>query len=790
MASKEEIQIILDAQLKNSKKTIEAVKKLEKNIKGADKSIKQAEKSTKFFSTTLGKLAGAVGLGYAINSVKNFTASIIKSRGQMEQYEIAFEVMLGSAEKAGKLLEEITEFAEKTPFELNGLVKSSKELLAFGVEADKVIPTLETLGNIASGTGVDISRLTFVFGQVKTAGKLFAQDLNQFTQAGVPLISALAKELNIAEEEVKQFGSEGKIAFEDVERALTTLGNTKFANLMKRQNDTVLGQFSNLQDVIGKFTRSLGKPLEGVVKKTTQSLIGFFERLIKTVEENEDAIREWVEGFISGISTAFSVIKDFSSFFIEFFSNKFVQLIGGAVVAIKGLRVALTLLSKHPFILGLTALATGVSLLKDKFEGLSNSVRKVADGLNKIGQSAFDKLFGKTPDKIEAPRMTIRPELESRALQSLGIPQQSKPVKQTLISEIEETTKKSTKKEKTGEDKKAKEKKLKNDLLAIDKDYNTKKLNQQAKSVEKQNELNQLASWGYYDEAEKKIEAKELELNSLKEANDLELEQQQEKLDLLREIKGEDNELVLEQEAEFRLTKAEQQAEFDEQQDELKQARENLIKVKELQKKKEEQKLLKEKQLSIKLFENEKFKMVESGLSQIVNLTNSKNKELSRIGKAAAIAQIGISTAKGAVEAFNSASFLPAPANILVGSAMAGTVIAYGAEQISNVARNSFAVGSPNIERDQVANVHAREIIVPATFADGLRNGELVLGNAESLDNQQADEQRGGLTIITNFEGANFYGVADKDEMIKEMSETISENIADGIIQPFPTEQI
>lgn len=789
MASKEEIQIILDAQLKNSKKTIDAVKKLEKNIKGADKSIKQAEKSTKFFSTTLGKLAGAVGLGYAINSVKKFTASIIKSRGEMEQYEIAFEVMLGSAEKAGKLLEEITEFAEKTPFELSGLVKSSKELLAFGVEADKVIPTLETLGNIASGTGVDISRLTFVFGQVKTAGKLFAQDLNQFTQAGVPLISALAKELNIAEEEVKKFGSEGKIAFEDVERALTTLGNTKFANLMARQNNTVLGQFSNLQDVIGKFTRSLGKPLEGVVKKTTHSLIGFFEKLIKTVEENEDAIKEWVEGFISGVSTAFSVIKDFSSFFVEFFSNKFVQLIGGAVIAIKSLRVALTLLSKHPFILGLTALATGVSLLKDKFEGLSNAVRKVADGLNKIGQSAFDKLFGKTPDKIEG-KMTIRPELQSEALQSLGIPQQSKPIRQTLISEIEETTTKSTKKEKTGKDEKAKEKKLKADLLAIDKEYNTKKLNQQAKSVEKQNELNQLASWGYYDEAEKKIEAKELELNSLKEANDLELQQQQEKLDFLRELKNEDNELVLEKEAEFRLMKAEQEAEFNEQQDELKQARENLIKRKDLQKKKEEQKLLKEKQLSIKLFENEKFKMVESGLSQIVNLTNSKNKELNRIGKVAAIAQIGISTAKGAVEAFNSASFLPAPANILVGSAMAGTVIAYGAEQISNVAKNSFAVGSTNIEQDQLANIHKGEIIVPKTFSDGLRDGDLMLGNTKSLDNQQTEEQRGGLTIINNFEGANFYGVADKDEMIKEMSDTISENIADGIIQPFPTEQI
>jgi tape measure domain-containing protein len=770
MASKEEIQIILDAQLKNSQKTIEAVKKLEKNIKGADKSIKQAEKSTKFFSTTLGKIAGAVGLGYAINSVKNFTASIIKSRGEMEQYEIAFEVMLGSAEKAGKLLEEITEFAEKTPFELNGLVKSSKELLAFGVEADKVIPTLETLGNIASGTGVDISRLTFVFGQVKTAGKLFAQDLNQFTQAGVPLISALAKEMNIAEEEVKQFGSEGKIAFEDVERALKTLGNTKFANLMARQNNTVLGQFSNLQDVVGKFTRSLGKPLEGVVKKTTQSLIGFFERLIKTVEEieeNEDAIREWAEGFMEGVLTVFDVLKRFGSYAVDFFSNNFVQAVGVALVSWKAFSSAMTL-SLKGITKALALVGGAIAYINSKIE------------------SGIDKTFKSVSDTAKSLKGTYD-QLKNSFGGALGFNVENKTT--TTTAEVSTKTTKEQKK-KTGQDEKAREKKLKDDLLAIDKDYNTKKLNQQAKSVEKQNELNQLASWGYYDEAEKKIEAKELELSSLKEANDLELAQQKEKLDLLREIKGEDNELVLEQEAEFRLMKAEQQAEFDEQQDELKQARENLIKQQELQKQKEEQKLLKEKQLSIKLFENEKFKMVESGLSQIVALTNSKNKELNRIGQAAAIAQIGISTAKGAVEAFNSAAFLPAPANIIVGGAMAGTVIAYGAEQISNVARNSFAVGSPNIEQDQLANIHKGEIIVPKTFSDGLRDGDLMLGNAKSLDNQQTDEQRGGITIVNNFEGANFYGVADKDEMIKEVSEAISENIADGLIQPFPTEQI
>ena len=172
MASKEEIQIILDAQLKNSQKTIDAVKKLEKNIKGADKSIKQAEKSTKFFSTTLGKLTGALGIGLLIKGVKDFTKSIVQSAGQMEQYEIAFEVMLGSAEKAKNLLKDLKEFAATTPFEFNEITRATQTMIGMGIEAEKVIDTARTLGNIAAGTGKQFGNLAYVFAEIKANARL------------------------------------------------------------------------------------------------------------------------------------------------------------------------------------------------------------------------------------------------------------------------------------------------------------------------------------------------------------------------------------------------------------------------------------------------------------------------------------------------------------------------------------------------------------------------------------------------------------------------------------------
>lgn len=70
--------------------------------------------------------------------------------------------MLGSAEKANDLLKELSDFAKRTPFELTGLREQAKQLLAFDFSAEEIIPTLESLGNIASVAGLDkLPRLTY-----------------------------------------------------------------------------------------------------------------------------------------------------------------------------------------------------------------------------------------------------------------------------------------------------------------------------------------------------------------------------------------------------------------------------------------------------------------------------------------------------------------------------------------------------------------------------------------------------------------------------------------------------
>ncbi|WP_151950356.1 hypothetical protein [Aliarcobacter butzleri] len=65
-------------------------------------------------------------------------------------------------------------------------------------------------------------------------------------------------------------------------------------------------------------------------------------------------------------------------------------------------------------------------------------------------------------------------------------------------------------------------------------------------------------------------------------------------------------------------------------------------------------------------------------------------------------------------------------------------------KQLKIKSLNSFAVGSARIEYDQFAQLHKDEIVAPKTFSDGIRNGDLIMG-----DNNKVVEAINSLKDIT-----------------------------------------
>ncbi len=212
-------------------------------------------------------LAKGVTAFLTIDMARDFITQMVKIRGEFEQTEIAFNTMLQSREKGNALMQEMVELAKNTPMQFSEVSQGAKQLLAYQVEAEKLTETLSMLGDISSGLGVPMSRLILVYGQVRAKGRLMGDDLRQFTEAGVPMIAMIAKNMGIAESAVADMVSEGKVGFKEVEKVLKQLTDQGglFYNMMEEQSKTIPGQIAKLEDEIEQMFNSIGKDSQGFV---------------------------------------------------------------------------------------------------------------------------------------------------------------------------------------------------------------------------------------------------------------------------------------------------------------------------------------------------------------------------------------------------------------------------------------------------------------------------------------------------------------------------------------------
>ena len=215
---------------------------------------------------------------------------LAKTISSFEQLEVSFTTMLGSVEVADELIRDMLNFAAKTPFEIKEIGGVVKQLLAVGIESEKVIPTLKALGDVAAGLSVPVSRLALNYGQIKTQVRLTGRELRDFSIAGVPLLQELADMLGKTSAEVKDMVSAGTIGFDEVEQAFINMSSSggRFANLMIKQSKTLGGMWSNFKDLITLTAMDFSKDLLPVFKGILLFLIDildWFKNLTPTMKK-------------------------------------------------------------------------------------------------------------------------------------------------------------------------------------------------------------------------------------------------------------------------------------------------------------------------------------------------------------------------------------------------------------------------------------------------------------------------------------------------------------------------
>lgn len=215
----------------------------------------------------LTKIAAGVAGAFAVDKIKDFVMEVVNVRGQFQQLEVAFKTMLGSGEKASKLMNQLVRTAATTPFDLQSVAQGAKQLLAYGTAAEDVNDTLIKLGDIAAGLSLPLGDLVYLYGTTVTQGRMFTQDMRQFMGRGIPMAEEIAKVMGVAEQEVAGLVTAGKVTADVFKKAIDGMAaeGGKFGGLMEAQSKTITGQISNIEDAVAMMFNKMGQQSEGVI---------------------------------------------------------------------------------------------------------------------------------------------------------------------------------------------------------------------------------------------------------------------------------------------------------------------------------------------------------------------------------------------------------------------------------------------------------------------------------------------------------------------------------------------
>lgn len=257
--------------------------------------------------------------------------------------EMGFTTMLGSAEKAGSFLEELKDFAARTPFEFVDLVTSAQRMKALGFETAAIIPTLTSLGNAAAGLGRGaewIDRVTLALGQMGAKGKVTGEEMRQLTEAGVKGWQILADHMGVSVAEVMKLSTKGVLDSVKAIPVLVAGINKDFAGLMDQFSNTAMGRFSNLKDQMGFVLGDIGKALMPLANM-------LLEKFLLPVGEKVKELAKWFAGLSEPVRTIVVV------------AGALAAAVGPVLVTLGGLGLALSGITMAAGTLGITVAGVG-----------------------------------------------------------------------------------------------------------------------------------------------------------------------------------------------------------------------------------------------------------------------------------------------------------------------------------------------------------------------------------------------------------------------------------------------
>ena len=195
---------------------------------------------------------------------------------------------MGGADQAAAMVDKLNKFTASTPFQLEQVSRSARQLIAVGVGVDDITDRMRMLGDIAAASGNQIEDIAAIFAKVQAKGKVDLEALNQLAERGIPIFDQLR---TVTGDANMEFGA-GSVKVSEFNAALEQMAaEGGFANdAMVNLSETVDGRLSTAMDNIGI---ALGEFAEksGLLDAVSNTLEDFTDQIQRMSATDDDLVK-------------------------------------------------------------------------------------------------------------------------------------------------------------------------------------------------------------------------------------------------------------------------------------------------------------------------------------------------------------------------------------------------------------------------------------------------------------------------------------------------------------------
>ncbi len=253
-----------------------ALDKMNSKLKGQQAQVSRT-------SSVLDRFGAKVVGVFSVRVLINFSKQIIRIRGEFERFQAVLSNTLGSESAAKVAMQDIQEFASKTPFAVNQLTGAFVKLANQGFRPN--MQQMTKLGDLASSTGKDFDQLAEAIIDAQVG------EFERLKEFGV----RASKQGDNVKFTFKGVETQVKMTSEAIQGYILGLGEAEgVSGSMAKISETLEGKISNLGDTYDQLLIKLGKT--SAWKNVVDGANSFLSSISKSVDVIQDgAIPAWAK---------------------------------------------------------------------------------------------------------------------------------------------------------------------------------------------------------------------------------------------------------------------------------------------------------------------------------------------------------------------------------------------------------------------------------------------------------------------------------------------------------------